>query len=312
MTLSMVAPKLARLDLWVQPPRRTTTRRAALELLAEPLQATTNGTAAAERDLDLLRRLRGDRQARTPQRARCSTASWRRRLRSGSRPSSLPATAARRRARTACRRLSSTASTSSGRRPGRRRRPGCSPSAARTSRSRPRTRSRPPACGTTRYPAPYQQTAAGGGGTSTFEDRPWWQPATSSQSDLQDGPGRRRVRRRESRLRDHLLARGFRAAARARPDDLVRRRHECGRPARGRHDRPLGPAGAAVRSPQARVRPAAPVLDRAPRPGSFLDIVTGDNSVFSGVSCCTAGSGYDMASGLGSPLADQIATHLHH
>jgi hypothetical protein len=47
-------------------------------------------------------------------------------------------------------------------------------------------------------------------------------------------------------------------------------------------------------------------------PAGFLDIVTGGNSVFSGVSCCTAGTGYDMASGLGSPLADQIATHLHH
>ena len=63
---------------------------------------------------------------------------------------------------------------------------------------------------------------------------------------------------------------------------------------------------------EARIRSAAPVLDRAARPGSFLDIATGGNSVFSGVSCCTAGTGYDMASGLGSPLADQIATHLHH
>jgi kumamolisin len=47
-------------------------------------------------------------------------------------------------------------------------------------------------------------------------------------------------------------------------------------------------------------------------PTSFLDIRIGDNSVFSSVSCCTAGTGYDLASGLGSPLADQIAEHLHH
>ena len=33
----------------------------------------------------------------------------------------------------------------------------------------------------TEYPAPYQQTAGGGGGVSTFEKRPWWQPATPSQ-----------------------------------------------------------------------------------------------------------------------------------
>ena len=47
-------------------------------------------------------------------------------------------------------------------------------------------------------------------------------------------------------------------------------------------------------------------------PGSFLDITTGNNSVFSAVSCCTAATGYDTASGLGSPLANEIATHLHH
>jgi hypothetical protein len=47
-------------------------------------------------------------------------------------------------------------------------------------------------------------------------------------------------------------------------------------------------------------------------PGAFLDITTGANAVFGGVSCCTATPGYDMASGLGSPLANQIIQQLHH
>ena len=47
-------------------------------------------------------------------------------------------------------------------------------------------------------------------------------------------------------------------------------------------------------------------------PGSFLDITTGSNSVFGTVSCCAAGKGFDMASELGSPLADEIVKHLHH
>lgn len=47
-------------------------------------------------------------------------------------------------------------------------------------------------------------------------------------------------------------------------------------------------------------------------PGSFLDITTGGNAVFGGVSCCAAGPGFDMASGLGSPLANQIVNQLHH
>jgi kumamolisin len=46
-------------------------------------------------------------------------------------------------------------------------------------------------------------------------------------------------------------------------------------------------------------------------PSSFLDITTGTNAVFGGVACCSAGPGYDLASGLGSPLADQIAGQLH-
>lgn len=45
-------------------------------------------------------------------------------------------------------------------------------------------------------------------------------------------------------------------------------------------------------------------------PTSFLDITTGTNSVFSNVSCCTAGPGYDQATGLGSPFAILIAGQL--
>lgn len=41
-------------------------------------------------------------------------------------------------------------------------------------------------------------------------------------------------------------------------------------------------------------------------PGAFLDITQGTNALFGG-SCCAAGGGYDMATGLGSPRADQIA-----
>jgi subtilase family serine protease len=47
-------------------------------------------------------------------------------------------------------------------------------------------------------------------------------------------------------------------------------------------------------------------------PGSFLDITTGNNIIFSGVSCCSATTGYDMASGLGSPFADEIVQDLQH
>jgi hypothetical protein len=43
MTMAMVAPKLARLDLWVKQLGQSDPQ-GALQLLAEPLQATTHGT----------------------------------------------------------------------------------------------------------------------------------------------------------------------------------------------------------------------------------------------------------------------------
>jgi kumamolisin len=47
-------------------------------------------------------------------------------------------------------------------------------------------------------------------------------------------------------------------------------------------------------------------------PSAFRDVTVGNNSVFGNVSCCAAAKGYDMASGLGSPLADEIVKQLHH
>jgi hypothetical protein len=44
-------------------------------------------------------------------------------------------------------------------------------------------------------------------------------------------------------------------------------------------------------------------------PQAFFDITSGTNSMFGG-RCCTAKPGYDLATGLGSPRADQIAALL--
>ena len=101
MTVSMVAPKLARLDLWVQAARGRATRRAPSSCWPQPLQATTNGTPlpnvisisygvceATVAPYTAARTL-FDRQL-------AATAAL------GITTSSRPATAARRRARTAC------------------------------------------------------------------------------------------------------------------------------------------------------------------------------------------------------------------
>jgi hypothetical protein len=45
-------------------------------------------------------------------------------------------------------------------------------------------------------------------------------------------------------------------------------------------------------------------------PAAFVDITLGTNAMFAGSGCCRARSGYDLASGIGSPLADAIAGNL--
>ena len=313
MTIAMVAPKLARLDLWVKALGQSDPQ-GALELLAEPLQATTNGTplpnvisisygvceatvAPYTRRAHAVRPpARRDRRARDHDRRRGRR---QRLVVVRARRAHLPARPA---------------STSRSRRPGRRPRRGCSPPAARTSRSRRRTRSRPRASGTTpSYPPPYQQTAAGGGGVSTFEKRPWWQPATSSQ-------------------KTYRMVPDVAAFADASPGYAIICSHAvqgCG-PSAGQTIAFVGGTSAAAplvagmialwdqqaqqaRPAQARVRPAAAVLrSHNTRRRRSWTSPPATNAVFSGVSCCTADPGFDLASGLGSPLADQIAKQLHH
>ena len=73
MVASMVAPKLGELRPVGAPARARATTTATplgfLELLAQPLQATTNGAKLPERHLGLLRHLRVARSRRTRRRA---------------------------------------------------------------------------------------------------------------------------------------------------------------------------------------------------------------------------------------------------
>ena len=311
MTLAMVAPKLARLDLWVKALGQNDPQ-GALELLAEPLQATTNGTPLP----NVISISYGICEASVKPYTAARTLFNRQ----------LAATSALGITTVVAAGDSGSSSCAHG-----------VPSSQLDSFDKQRSTSWPATSpwvlavgGTnltltpanaiessgvwndTKYPAPYELTAAGGGGTSSFEDRPWWQPATSSQ-------------------KTYRMVPDVAAFADASPGYAIICSHAvqgCG-PAPGQTVSYVGGTSGAAplvagmialwdqqaqRSGFPRPGFVPPLLYSIAHhdPGSFLDIVTGDNSVFSGVSCCTAGSGYDMASGLGSPLADQIATHLHH
>ena len=306
MTLSMVAPKLARLDLWVKQLGQNDPQ-GALELLAEPLQATTNGTPLP----NVISISYGICEASVKPYTAARTLFDRQ----------LAATSALGITTVVAAGDSGSSSCAHG-----------VPSSQLTSFDKQKSASWPATSpwvlavgGTnltltpanaiessgvwndTKYPAPFQQTAGGGGGVSTFEDRPWWQPATASQ-------------------KTYRMVPDVAAFADPSPGYVIicsKSVQGCG-PSPGQTIAFVGGTSAAAPlvagmialwNQQAKQsglpRPGfvPPLLYSIAHhaPGSFLDVTIGNNSVFSNVSCCSAAVGFDMASGLGSPLADQIA-----
>jgi len=311
MTIAMVAPKLSRLDLWVKALGENDPQ-GALELLAEPLEATTNGTPLP----NVISISYGICEAEMKQYTAARTLFNRQ----------LAATAALGISVVVAAGDSGSSSCAHG-----------VPTSQLTSFDEQRSASWPAtspyvlaAGGTnltltpsntiassgvwndTTYPSPYELAAAGGGGDSSIEDRPWWQPPTSEQSTYRMIPD-------------------VAAFADASPGYAIICSHGvqgCGA-APGQSIEFVGGTSAATplvagmialwdqkaaQSGWPRLGFVPPLLFSIARndPGSFLDITTGGNSVFSSVSCCKASAGYDMASGLGSPLADVLIGHLHH
>lgn len=160
------------------------------------------------------------------------------------------------------------------------------------------------------FPAPYQTIAGGGGGVSTTEKRPWWQTASqSSNRPLPDvaafadpAPGY-----------TIICSSGVQGCPSTPAQTIT---YVGGTSA----STPLVAATIAlwdqVAKQQKWPKPGfiPPMLYYIAKhaPSSYLDITTGTNSVFGNVSCCTATPGYDEATGLGSPNADLIAGQLHH
>jgi kumamolisin len=311
MTVAMVAPKLSRLDLWVKALGQADPQ-GALELLADPLQATTNGTPLP----NVISISYGVCEA-----------------------SVAPYTAARtlfNRQAAATAALGITIVVAAGDSGSSSCAHGVQPSQLTSfdeqkSASWPATSPWVLAVGgtnltltpansiessgvwnDTEYSSPYQQTAAGGGGVSTFEKRPWWQPAIPGQSTFRMIPD-------------------VAAFADPSPGYAIVCSHEvqgCG-PSPGQTISFVGGTSAATPLVAGMIALWDQQAKQSglPNPGfvppllysiaqhasgSFLDITTGSNAVFGGVSCCTATPGFDLASGLGSPLANQIAQHLHH
>jgi kumamolisin len=163
------------------------------------------------------------------------------------------------------------------------------------------------------FPAPFRARAAGGGGQSLLATRPWWQPAMPSA-------------RADARLVPDVAA-----FADAKPGYAI----VCSAVVQGCGPGPQSGqslvivGGTSAAAPLVagmialwiqkareqglpRVGFVPPLLysTAATDPSAFVDIALGSNALFAGASCCRARGGYDLASGLGSPLADSIAAHL--
>jgi kumamolisin len=159
------------------------------------------------------------------------------------------------------------------------------------------------------YAPPFEKAAGGGGGSSTFESRPWWQPAQSF-----GASGKRMV--------PDVAA--FADPAPGYP--IVCSHGVQGCSGSGQSIAFVGGTSAATplvagmialwtqqAAAQGLPRPGfvAPLLYRLAQlqPTAFADTTQGANALFGG-SCCPARPGFDTATGWGTPLADVVASLL--
>ncbi|HEY6761781.1 MAG TPA: S53 family peptidase [Baekduia sp.] len=158
----------------------------------------------------------------------------------------------------------------------------------------------------TTYGSPYQKTAGGGGGQSTFVKRPWWQPAQPFANSTyrmvpdvaafgDESPGypivcSNGVKGCTGSGQSIAFVGGTSAAT------------------------PLVAGMVALWKQQARNQGlpnpgfVPPLLTAMAQksPQAFVDVAQGGNALFGG-SCCAARPGYDLATGWGSPLANAVA-----
>jgi subtilase family serine protease len=159
------------------------------------------------------------------------------------------------------------------------------------------------------YPAPYNAAKGGGGGQSTFEQRPSWQPAQSFASSKYRMVPDIAAFADESPGYPIVCSRGVKGC----PKSAQSITFVGGTSAAT----PLVAGMIALWDQQAKQqglpRPGfvPPLLYTTAKrnPDAFIDIAQGSNALFGG-SCCPARPGFDLATGLGSPLANQIAALL--
>src|SRR5215217_2598938 len=157
----------------------------------------------------------------------------------------------------------------------------------------------------TEYPAPFHATAGGGGGSSAFVKRPWWQPAQSF------GSSGKRMVPDVAAFADESP--GYAIVCSSGVQGCKGAGQSIAFVGGTSAATPLVAGMIALWNQQARVqglpRPGfvPPLLYRMAQrqPSAFADVTQGDNALFGG-SCCPARAGFDTATGWGSPFADAV------
>ena len=313
MVSSMVAPQLSRLDLWVHPISESDDDGDVLgflQLLAQPLQATANGTPAP----DVISVSYGVCES-VVKPYTASRTLVERQLAAEAAIGITVVVAAGDSGSSACARgVPASKLTSSDKKP-QLSWPASSPSVLAVGGTNlalddANAIASSGVWNDTEYPAPFSATAGGGGGTSAFNSRPWWQtaqPAVTSSSKrmvpdvaafADESPGYAivcsgGVKSCPPGGQSIAFVGGTSAAT-----PLV-----AGMIALWKQQ-----AKAAGKPRPGFVAPLLWVLAQH-SPTSFLDITIGSNALFGG-SCCPARPGFDLASGWGSPFASSIAAAL--
>ena len=306
MTVSMVAPALANFDLWVHP---ISTVDDFLVLVAEPLQATTNGTPLP----DVISVSYGECES-VVQPATASRTLVERQLTATAALGITTVVAAGDSGSSACARGVKTSQLTSSDKAPQVSWPGSSPwvlsvGGTNLTLNADNTIASSGAWNDTAYPAPFQKTAGGGGGSSAFEPRPWWQPAQSFASSSKRMVPDIAAFADESPGYPIVCSSGVQSCTGSGQSIA----YVGGTSAAA----PLVAGMIALWNQQARnqglPRPGfvPPLLTALAQhsPSTFLDITQGTNALFGG-SCCPTRTGFDLATGWGSPMANVIASNL--
>jgi subtilase family serine protease len=312
MVASMVAPKVDRLDLWVHPISESDDDgdvEGFLALLAQPLQATANGTPLP----DVISVSYGECESIVKPYTASRTL-VERQLTATAALGITTVVAAGDSGSSACARgVPASQLTSSEKKP-QVSWPASSPwvlavGGTNLTLAGDNTIASSGAWNDTAYPSPFHATAGGGGGTSTFESKPWWQPAQSFSASgkrmvpdvaafADESPGyaivcSKGVQGCKGSGQSIAFVGGTSAAAPLVAGMIALWNQQA-------HDQGLKRPGF-----------VAPLLYSLARssPQAFLDITQGTNALFGG-SCCPTRTGFDLATGWGSPAANVVASSL--